>query len=94
MIIGGVSIILSGAQTGTVVADENGFYSFTINSVGDYSLTPSKQHYIFNPQQQTFNHLGDNQKADFSGALLQYAISGRVTEGGVQGLPGMTLSLV
>ena len=78
--LSGISITLSGAQTGTLVTGNGGFYSFTVDKVGDYTLMPaSTPYYTFAPQSFTNLHL--NQVANFAGTLRFYAVSGRLTLG-------------
>lgn len=78
--LSGVSITLSGAQTGTLVTDNGGFYSFTVTQVGDYTVAPvTTPYYTFVPQ--TFTNLHANQTASFAGTLRNYTVSGRVTLG-------------
>jgi hypothetical protein len=78
--LSGVSITLSGAQTGTLVTGDSGFYAFTVNQVGDYTVTPaSTPYYTFVPQ--TFTDLHLNQTANLPGTLRYYTVSGWVTLG-------------
>jgi hypothetical protein len=91
--LGNATLTLSGSQTATVQADASGNYSFTVLAEGNYTITPSKQHYLFNPSQQSFNNLGGDQKGDFNAALRQYIISGRATEASGLALRGITVNL-
>src|SRR5437588_1139927 len=50
--LAGVLLTLSGAQAGTFTTDNSGSYSFTVNAVGDYAVTPSKTYYDFAPTAQ------------------------------------------
>lgn len=76
----GYSINLSGAQTGSAVTGENGLYSFTVDKIGDYTITPAANpYYTFIPQSLTSLHL--NQVVNFAGALRSYKVSGRLTVG-------------
>jgi len=78
--LSGVSLTLSGAQTGTAITDAGGFYSFTVTKVGDYTIAPATTtYYTFVPQ--TFINLHLNQIANFAGILRSYTVSGRVTAG-------------
>jgi inhibitor of cysteine peptidase len=91
--LAGVSVTLSGAQSGTTTTDANGNYLFaSLPAGGNYTLTPTKQFYVFNPVNQAFNNLGGNQIANFSGTLLTYSITGRVTEGSA-GVAGVSITL-
>lgn len=91
--ISNVALTLSGSQTGSAQTDVNGNYSFTVLAEGNYTITPSKPYYTFNLQDQTFNNLGSNQKVDFTGALVNYLISGRVTDSGGNGIVGIKIDL-
>jgi len=78
--LSGISLTLSGAQTGTLVTGNGGFYSFTVTKVGDYTLTPaSNPYYTFVPKNFTNLHL--NQTVNFAGTLRFYAVSGWVQLG-------------
>ncbi len=78
--LSGISVALSGAQTATVVSGADGSYSFTVNSFGDYVVTPTTNvYYAFAPQ--VFNHLQTNRVVNFTGTLRLYTISGRLTIG-------------
>jgi hypothetical protein len=70
--VAGITVTLSGAQTGTATTDANGNYTFS-NLVpgGNYIITPSKLDYLltytFTPASRTYNNLSANQTtADFS----------------------------
>jgi hypothetical protein len=83
----GVSVALSGSQTGAVTTGADGKYSFTVNAGGSYTVTPSKANYTFAPLSRSFTGLNANQTADFSSALNAYTISGSC------GLEGVTVRL-
>lgn len=74
----GVTITLSGSQTGTTLTDANGFFSFQLPEHGNYTLTPSLKHYSFTLPSLTFNPLSANQFVYFGGRLNIYKISGVV----------------
>jgi hypothetical protein len=76
----GISLTLSGAETGTVVTGDNGRYSFTVNKVGDYFLTPAGNPFYDFPA-QAFSNLHHNQVADFAGTLRYYTVAGMVQNG-------------
>ena len=48
-----VTITLSGANTGSVLTDENGKFTFTGLAVGTYTVTPSLDGYSFTPANRT-----------------------------------------
>jgi len=66
----GMTMNLSGAEAGKVLTGSDGSYSFTVTTVGDYLLTPSKEQdlYTFAPANQNFKNLSDHQTANFTGA--------------------------
>jgi uncharacterized repeat protein (TIGR01451 family) len=66
-----VTVSLSGGQTGTTTTDASGNYSFAGLTTGlNYTITPSKINYAFNPPSRTFNNLSGAQVADFTGSLV------------------------
>ena len=89
--LSGVTVTLSGSQTGTSTTDGSGNYSFTLQAGGTYTITPSLAGYAFTPSSQTFNNLSANQTVDFT-AVPTYTISGQVTLSG-SGLSGVTMTL-
>jgi hypothetical protein len=91
--LAGVTVALSGSQTGSVTTDSNGNYVFTgLAAGGNYVVSASKQFYVFNPTSLSFNDLSGNQPANFTGTLLTYSIIGRVMEGST-GIAGVVVSL-
>jgi uncharacterized repeat protein (TIGR01451 family) len=69
--ISGVTVTLSGGQTGTTNTDASGNYSFASLTTGlNYTVTPSKTDYAFSPPSRTFNNLSAAQVADFIAALI------------------------
>ena len=63
--LGGVTMTLSGSQAGMVMTDVNGQYGFSVAAGGNYTVTPTKINYTFNPPSQTFNNLNSDQTANF-----------------------------
>ena len=82
----GVTVTLSGSQSGTATTDANGTYSFTVAEGGDYTVKPSKKNYVFDRAEATFKALSSDQTANFTASLqtvLSFAsTSYAVTEGG------------
>ncbi len=78
--VAGVTVSLSGSQSGTVTTEIDGKWSFSVKAEGSYTLTPSRTHYTFAPSQQTFGNLVATQTVDFSATLNRHLISGRVTK--------------
>ncbi|HYP02134.1 MAG TPA: S8 family serine peptidase [Pyrinomonadaceae bacterium] len=90
--LAGVTLTLSGSQTGTVVTDANGNYSFDVLLGGNYTVTPSRANYTFAPPAQNFSGLGGSQTANFVAVPNRYTISGSVTDAGA-GVAGVTVTL-
>ncbi|HWN08768.1 MAG TPA: carboxypeptidase regulatory-like domain-containing protein [Pyrinomonadaceae bacterium] len=90
--VSGISILLSGSQTGTASTDTSGNYSFTVPTGGNYTLTPSQPHYVFSPP-VTFNNLTAHQIANFVATRNRATISGRVVNVNNTGVAGIVLSL-
>jgi inhibitor of cysteine peptidase len=91
--LAGVTVTLAGAQAATATTDSNGAYSFNARAEGDYTVTPSKAHYTFAPQAQTFNNLSGDKTGDFSATLMRHTVSGRVTKSDNSALAGATVAL-
>ena len=86
-------VSLSGSQSAGTTTDVSGDYSFAdLPAGGEYYITPAKTHYTFFPASASFADLGANKTANFTGSLVSYAISGRVTNNG-QDLSGVTVLL-
>ncbi|MCM3871876.1 MAG: carboxypeptidase regulatory-like domain-containing protein [Pyrinomonadaceae bacterium] len=67
----GVTVTLSGTQTGTTSTASDGTYSFPFTTFGNYVLTPSKiqGYYSFAPQNVRLTGRPGNRRADFSAPL-------------------------
>lgn len=63
----GVTVTLSGSQSGVRLTDNNGNYSFEVPGGGNYTVTPSVTGFTFGPLSQTFNNLSASQTANFPG---------------------------
>lgn len=79
--IQGVNVSLSGSQTATTQTDANGNYSFVAQAGGNYTVTPSKTNFTFNPPSQTFSNLGANASANFVGTATPQGPTIFVEEG-------------
>jgi hypothetical protein len=67
--LGGVTVGLSGSQSGSATTDSTGNYTFAgLGAGGNYTVTPSLGGYTFAPPSQTFSSLVANQTANFSAA--------------------------
>lgn len=91
--IGGADVNLSGAQSACVVTDSNGNYAFTsLAAGGNYTVSTFHHWYGFAPAAQSFDDLGGDRTANFTGTLLNFRITGRVTEG-ASGVSGVQVAL-
>ncbi len=78
--LAGVSLAIAPDITAT--SDVNGNYLFSSLLPGDYSITPAKAGYTFTPSSRSITLSDQNlQNVDFSGALVCYDISGKITNG-------------
>ena len=75
----GVTVTLSGDDSGSQVVNDGGSYSFTVAEGGNYSITPTKTGYTFNPISKTFNNVTSNQTQNFAAIKNTYTISGIVS---------------
>jgi hypothetical protein len=91
--LGGVTVTLSGSNSATATTAADGSYSFSVPAEGGYTVTPSKAHYTFAPQSQSFGNLGGDKTADFDATLDTHTVSGRVTKQDGSAFAGVTLSL-
>jgi hypothetical protein len=71
----GFNVTLTGTQPATTTTNAQGFYSFIVDSVGDYAVSLPGP-YVFTPSAATFNNLSGNRSADF--ATASATISGQV----------------
>ena len=93
--LGGTVMTLSGSVNDQVTTDSNGFYWFTVNDVGDYTVTPSKAFYDFTPASFVFSHLTHSQTGISHTARRQtFTISGQVTDEKDMGLDNIAVALV
>ena len=72
--LSGVTMKLSGPQSGSTTSNSSGNYSFTAPGGGDYTVTPSQAGYAFTPPSLAFNNLSVNQIANFN-AQCAYSTS-------------------
>jgi Tol biopolymer transport system component len=81
--IAGVTVKLSGGKTAETTTDGNGKYTFTnLPATRDYTVIVSKVNYNFSPTEIKVPNLGGNSPDNnFTGVLVNYSISGTVTDG-------------
>jgi hypothetical protein len=91
--LGGVTVALTGSQTGSSQTDAAGNYTFTaLPAGGNYTVTPTLASFGFLPATRSFTNLSANQSAGFSGIRFTYTVGGRITEGAA-GIAGVTVTL-
>lgn len=89
--LNGYDVSLSGPQSATRKSDANGFFSFKVNRIGQYTLTAAaNEYYFFTPQ--IFAGVGQDQTVDVPGTLRNYTVSGWVQLGPNLD-PGQVLSI-
>jgi hypothetical protein len=93
--VSGVLITLSGDGSGTKTTDTNGLFGFVVQSGKNYSITPSKSGYRFDPVFKSFVLLKANVIQNFSAqpTLVFYKISGYITDSLKRPIQGVLLSL-
>jgi len=92
--LSGTTVMLNGAASDTVTTDAGGAYTFSGLGNGNYTITPSKTGFVFNPTSvsQTLN--GTNlTSVNFNATTVStLSIFGTVTSGGL-GMSGVTMAL-
>jgi uncharacterized protein (TIGR03437 family) len=74
--LGGVTMSLGGSQTATATTGANGFYQFAdLNPGGNFSVTPARPGYVFNPPSRALSNVTLDQTANFAGVACQFAIN-------------------
>ena len=67
----GVTMTLSGSQSGSIASSGSGNYNFTgLASGGTYTVTPSLSGYTFTPPSQTLSNLSSNQTVNFTATAV------------------------
>ncbi len=62
----GVTVTLSGDKSQNMEINDGDSYSFIVDEGGNYSVTPTKDGYIFTPPSQTFSNISENQTRGFT----------------------------
>jgi uncharacterized delta-60 repeat protein len=69
--LGGVVMVLSGAQSRKTISDANGNYQFdNVDTGGFYTVTPARTNYSFSPANRSFSQLGNHTDAAFTGSVV------------------------
>jgi hypothetical protein len=74
--VSGVTVALTGSQSGQMTTGSSGQYSFTnLPTGGNYTLAPSKSGFVFSPSSRTYNNLNSHKTdADFTAIPAQQTI--------------------
>jgi hypothetical protein len=90
--VGSATVALSGTSTATAQADSLGNYTFSGLVNGNYTVTPTKSGYTFNPPGQAVTISGANSTANFTATPVPtYTVSGTISGAGGNGAT-LTLS--
>ncbi len=91
-----VTVTLSGAASATATTDADGNYSFQDLLFGDYTVTPGKAGFTFNPVNRSFISLSADQfGAGFTTASGSFfTVSGRVADAGNAAISNVTIAVL
>ncbi|HEU4768614.1 MAG TPA: SBBP repeat-containing protein, partial [Pyrinomonadaceae bacterium] len=73
--LAGVTVTLSGSQSGLRTTDSNGNYSFELAAGGNYTVTPAVLGFTFAPLNRTFNNLSAAQAANFTATRQNFVVT-------------------
>lgn len=73
--LAGVTVTLSGSQSGLRTTDSNGNYSYELIINGNYTVTPSLLGFNFAPASLTFNNLTVDQTANFAATRQSFVVT-------------------
>lgn len=79
--LGGVTVGMTGDQSGSKTTAGDGAYSFTVDNGDTVMITPLLDGYSFAPDSYTFSNVAADQTCNFIGARITYPISGTVETG-------------
>lgn len=92
--LSGVTLALNGDQVQAITTDDNGSYSFLINTFGNYTLTATKAFFDLTPAIRTFNNLSNSySNVNFSAVRQTHIVSGNVFDNHNNPLAGINLTL-
>ena len=89
----GVTVNLAGASPASAITTSNGTYSFTINVVGDYTLTATQKFYTFIPAPILIANLANSQTVNFAAVRDTHSVTGIVKDEQGTGVGGVSLML-
>jgi hypothetical protein len=89
-----VAVRLTGSQSNSALTDAEGSFRFSsLPTSGSYTVTVSKRHYSFTPDNQTFVTPADNVTVNFRARLNRHSIGGRITMTNGTGISGVKVQL-
>ncbi|MGD9977332.1 MAG: T9SS type A sorting domain-containing protein [Bacteroidales bacterium] len=74
-----VAVQLAGTSTQTIQTDSNGNYSFAVTVGGDFSITPSKAGYFFDPTDESVTGIVTDEIFNFTGYPDEIEVTGTIT---------------
>lgn len=89
-----VPVYLTGAETAATTTDSDGRFSF-VNLIpnGNYNVQPKQIGYLFSENNQDFVDLNGESSVIFTGAAVNFQISGRVINSNGDGINGVSVDL-
>ena len=88
-----INVLLSGENENNGTTDSSGRLAFQALPAGEtYTITPTKENYMFTPESVVIGVLQADQTLNFAGALATYTVGGQLTVNG-QALSGATVIL-
>lgn len=67
--VGGVTVSISGSQSGAVMTNHTDDFVIDLEAEGDYTIAPSKPNYTFSPTSISLNDLGGDHQLNFVATL-------------------------
>ena len=81
LVLPGAILTLSGSQSGEIVSDASGDFTFPdLPGGGGYEESVARDNYVFDTSSRAFTDLSSEQFVVFGGVLLNYAIAGRLVK--------------
>jgi hypothetical protein len=92
-VLPGVTVTLTGTTTGATVTNGAGFYTFSVDSAGNYTITPTKTNYTFTPVNRIATGItGDSTTWHFIGNRM-FALTGNVSISGGAAVVGVKVKI-
>ena len=92
--LSGVTLALSGDQIQAITTDDSGYYSFLINTFGNYTLSATKTFFDLTPAIRTFNNVSNSQSnVNFSAVRQAHKVSGTILDNHNNPFGGISVTL-